>query len=121
MKTIGIAILPLLCLSSVVANERMNTPDLSMVLLNYDKPFVSETLAERLATLVVAEKYPPDHFVVAARPQVSDLGELWSVTLINSIRRDDENSSLPTSNGILIAKQLTVTIRKYNAEIVSIK
>jgi len=120
MKRIGVAFLIQIACCLAVASEPMKTADVTMILQNHDRPFVSKEFAGRLASLVLEEKYPEEFFVASGKPDVIDLGECWSVTLENSVPLD-KGSPLPTSNGVLVPKQLTVVIRKFNGEIVAIK
>ena len=89
----------------------------SMILENFSAPFVTSDFAERLALLVVEEKYPKDTLVASGVKEVMDRDGAWWVTV---------NVEFPSASplrrvmGPLLPKQLTIQIRKTNAEIVSI-
>jgi len=84
----------------------------SILVGNMQGPFVSRKFAERLALLVIQERYTPDVFLPrGAPPIVVDKGDFWSVTFDNE---------LPRSSTSIIPKELTIHIRKANGEIVAI-
>jgi hypothetical protein len=120
MKTLRLVLLIPLVFGSAIASEEMKMPDVSMFLQNFDAPFVSKSLAERLAVVIIEEKYKAKFFVISAPAQVADEGKVWSITFENSIHVDDRDSPLPTSNGVPVPKRLTVKLRKSNAEVISI-
>ncbi len=98
----------------------MTTLSPSMLVLNQGRPFVSEQFAERLAKLVVDEKYPTDIFSVRGPGTVSSKGDSWLATFENALVPPEDGSPLPMSNGKIIPRRLTITIRKTNGEIVAI-
>ena len=102
------------------ATERGTVKDLtlSMVLLNQGQPFVSREFAERLAFLVIDEKYPKDIFLVRRPASIEDKGKNWEVTVSNELI--DPKDSLPRVGKKIVPKYLTITIRKENCEIVSV-
>lgn len=85
--------------------------DPSMVVLNMKGPFVSREFAQRLALLVIDQKYPKDAFVPSPSVSVDDNGELWSVGVDNA---------LPSANAFRQPRHLTIRIRKTNGEILSL-
>ena len=84
---------------------------LSMTVLNNGQPFVSRGFANRLALLVIDEKYSRNAFSVRGPGRVVDKGESWSVTFANA---------LVPSTGMIVPTGLTITIRKTNGEVISI-
>jgi hypothetical protein len=116
---VAVAIL-LLAGGCVTQHERVIPMSISMMLLNHGAPFVSQSFAERLALLVIGEKYPGDLFVVRGKGTVTDKGEVWAVTFENALVDPEDPAALPMVEGNLTAKRLTITIRKTNGEIVAI-
>jgi hypothetical protein len=92
--------------------------DPSMLLFNFEGPFISREFADRLAVLVIDQKWPKDVFVRRGPGQVADLGDLWSVTYENAL--GNANDPIPTSGGKAVPKTLTIRIKKVNGEIVAI-
>lgn len=88
-----------------------------MFLQNSSGPFVSEHFAERLALLVIEEKYRTV-FSVRGPAKIVDKGGVWSVTFENAAT--DEGGGSIKSQVITILKSLTIEIRKSNGEIVTI-
>jgi hypothetical protein len=84
---------------------------ISMVLQNVKGDFITPRFAERLALLVLEEKYPTDVFAASGSGSVVDKGDTWWVTF---------NNALLESPPRLIPRHLTVQIRKTNGEIVAI-
>lgn len=93
---------------------------LSIMVLNQGQPFVTAAFAERLALLVIDEKYPHDLFVVRGSGSIADRGANWAATFDNALVGPQDKSELALLNGRIIPKRLTITIRKTNGEIVSI-
>lgn len=93
---------------------------ISMIALNQGQPFVSKDFAERLALLVIEQKYPEDLFVVRGSAHLADKGDVWSVSFDNGLIGPDDKSPLPMVGGKLVPRRLTITIRKTNGEIVAI-
>ena len=91
-----------------------------MVALNHGQPFVSERFAERLALLVIEEKYPKDIFTTRGPGKIVDKGDLWLATFDNSLTSSEDGNVLAISEGRIIPKRLTITIRKTTGEIVAI-
>jgi hypothetical protein len=85
--------------------------DVTILMGNMNGPFVSREFAERLALLVIEEKYPANVFSAARTATVVDKGALWFVTY--------ENRLAPYETS-LMARRLTIEIRKTNGEIVAI-
>jgi hypothetical protein len=98
----------------------MNDLSLSMSLLNQGRPFVSGRFAERLALLVIEEKYSEQFFKARGSATVVDKGETWSVTVENGLIDPQDKRELPFVGGELVPRRLTISIRKVNAEILSI-
>lgn len=94
--------------------------DPMMFLLNTQSPFVSATFAQRLALLVIEEKYPRNVFTAQWPGKVVDQEDTWKVTFENTVAQPDEQG-LAMSGGQLVPWRLTIEIRKSNAEIVSIR
>jgi hypothetical protein len=91
-----------------------------MTLFNQGHPFVSKSFAERLALLVFDEKYPKDIFSARGPGSIVDKGDVWLVTFENDLVSPEDVSAVPTFNGKVVTRRLTVTIRKTNGEIVTI-
>jgi hypothetical protein len=91
-----------------------------MMLFNQGQPFVSAKFAERLGLLVLDEKYPKDIFSARGSGTIVDNGDTWLATFENSLVGLEDRSALPMSEGRIIPRRLTITIRKTNGEIVAI-
>jgi hypothetical protein len=89
----------------------MPHPDASMELQNLVGPFVTQTFAQRLAVLVLEERYTANVFLPKTPVVAVDKGELWSVTVENALSLEP---------GLIRPKDITVQIRKRNGEIVAI-
>jgi hypothetical protein len=85
--------------------------DTSMTMQNLMGPFVTKDFAERLALLVLEEKYSRDVFSARAVSDVTDKGDIWLVTVEND---------LPSSPGSLAPRRFIVHIKKRNGEITAI-
>lgn len=90
--------------------------DVSMFLQNFAEPFVTRTFAEQLALLVMSEKYPGTTLAYAP-PEIVDNGEEWWVTI--KVSHWDAPKSL-SYNGV-VARQITIVIRKKDAAVLSMK
>jgi hypothetical protein len=106
-RIIGIALLA--SMAGCVTDHR--PMDMFMRLQNISEPFVSQSFAERLARLVIEEKYPKNIFSVQSSGNVVDKGDTWWVTFDNAIK-----GTMAT----MVPIRLTVHIRKTNGEIVTI-
>jgi hypothetical protein len=106
-KIIGMALI--FALAGCVTERR--PMDMFMTLQNMSGPFVSQSFAERLAHLVIDEKYPKNIFSISGSGNVVDKGDAWWVTFDNSIA-----GTMAT----MIPRRLTVHIRKANGEILTI-
>jgi hypothetical protein len=106
-QIIGIALL--VSLAGCITDHRAMNP--FMTLQNISGPFVSQTFAERLARLVIEEKYPKNIFSIQSSGNVVDKGDTWWVTFYNEIK-----GTMAT----MVPTRLTVHIRKTNGEIVTI-
>jgi hypothetical protein len=97
----------------LVGCKMTSTPGLDVTILvgNIHGPFVSREFAERLALLVIEEKYTADVFSVRGAGTVVDKGDFWWVTYDNGV---------PRSEASIIPRRLTIQIRKANGEIVAI-
>lgn len=95
-------------------------PHISIVLLNQEGALVSQVMAERLAQVVVEEKYPRNIFVAKHPIEVLDQGEEWLVTIRNDLISDQDRSLVPMANGEIVPRKLVVRIRKSNGEFLSI-
>jgi hypothetical protein len=100
------------------ANDHAPPPQLSisMFLENYGGPFVSRTFAARLSQLVVEERYPTNVLNFQGVADVVDQEGMWWVKVNVHIPPESPLVSL----GAKELTQLTIQIRKTNAEIVSI-
>ena len=102
--------------SDSVRSSDQSGPDISMLVQNFEHPFVGRHFAERLGQLVISETYQAAVVTVDQPPEVSDKGDFWAVTI------KVERWLLPPIAGTPLApRQLTVSIRKADAAIVSIK
>jgi hypothetical protein len=88
--------------------------DVSMTLMNLEAPFVTSKLASHLGALIVSEKYP-GAAAAPGGPLIEDGGDLWRVTI--RIARWIEP---PISGSPLAPKQLTISIRKKDAAVLSV-
>jgi len=79
-----------------------------LTVANLQGPFVTMEFAQRLALLVVEEKYPREIFRAEGPAVVEDHGDLWWVTVRNGIA---------SPMGSIIPRRFVVHIRKVNAEI----
>jgi hypothetical protein len=85
-----------------------------MFLANLETPFVTREMAEKLALLVLAEKYSP--LFAANLPVTTDEKcDAWLVTV-----RNKDWSQESASAGSIKPKQLTIWIRKRDAAILDI-
>jgi hypothetical protein len=117
MMAVGV----LLALSACATEHgAMNNLSISMIALNHGQPFVSKGFADRLALLVVDEKYPRDVFSVRGSGSTVDKGDSWSVTFENALIDPADESPLPILDGRVVPRRLTITIRKTNGEVMSI-
>ena len=98
----------------------MTSLNFTMIALNQGQPFVSERFAERLALLVIDDRYPKDFFLVRGSGVVTDKGDVWLVTFENALVAQGDDSALPMVSGAVVPRRLTITIRKVNGEIVDI-
>lgn len=93
-------------------NASLKGLDISMVLQNAQACFVSQKFAERLARLVMEEKYQnPNPIFVPGRSAIADGGDTWRVTFENTLRLL-KNSMRP--------REITVEIRKTDGAIVAL-
>jgi hypothetical protein len=104
----------------VTQHETAMPQNIIMMLQNEGQPFVSGRFAERLALLVIDEKYGEQFFRVRGSPTVTDSKEMWLVTLENGLISPQDKSALPMFFGKILPRHLTITIRKTNGEIVAI-
>ena len=118
----GVIATALLLSIAACVTERGNVTSLSvsMIALNQGQPFVSQSFAERLALLVIEEKYPRDFFTVRGSGNTVDKGDIWLVTFDNGLTDPSDKNALAVVQGRVIPKRLTITIRKANCEIVAI-
>lgn len=92
----------------------------SMLLLNFQAPFVSENFAKRMAQITIEEKYPRSAFSSVVPGVAVDAGATWKVTLRNSLVSPGDTSYIPEINGGPTARELTVEICKDNAAVLGI-
>ena len=118
MKKICLASVVLLLSACVVNHPKVVSLDASMVLLNFESPFVTRDFAEKLAILVIDQKWSKDLFVLRGAGRIVDLGDAWSVTFENALDRGSD--PIPTWNGRVVPRTLTIRIRKTNGEILAI-
>jgi hypothetical protein len=105
------AALSLLITGCATDHRAMSNLDPYIVLQNIGRPFVSQSLAEKLARAVIEEKYPRTTFLIRGPGKVVDKGDTWWVTFDNSIE---------ATAGGMIPLRLTVHVRKTNGEIVTV-
>jgi hypothetical protein len=82
----------------------------SMMLFNFQAPFVSETFARRIAQIVIEEKYPQSMFVAAGPSVALDAGSVWKITLKNALVSPGDKGYIPTINDAPSPRDLTVEI-----------
>jgi hypothetical protein len=103
------------CTTQHVKSDQL---DPSMLLFNLQGNFVSKEFADRLAILVIDEKYPKEYFIRRGPGRIVDGGEAWSVTYENTL--GNANDPIPISGGKIVPRTLTIRIRKLNGEIIAI-
>lgn len=108
MKPLIATVLVVLLAGCRTYNPGMDT---SILLHNINGSFVTQRFAERLALLVLEEKYPKELFLLEGSVDVRDKGDFWSVTCKNALYRP-ENYMIP--------KTLTFQIKKSNGEFIAI-
>jgi hypothetical protein len=108
-RIIGLTLLAIATTGCIT--DRRATLDPFMRLQNVAGPFVSQSFAERLARLVIEEKYQKNNFSIQGPGSVTDKGDTWWVTFDNAVQGTVQ---------AMIPKRLTVHIRKTNGEIVTI-
>jgi len=86
-----------------------------MFLRNFPVPFVTKHFAERLGQLVISEQYQ-DAVIGSDPPKVLDKGDAWSVTV-----KVQQWVKPPFGNNIPAPTEFTVTIRKADAAILSVR
>lgn len=118
MRRIYLASLVLFLSACAVSHPGAVQPDPSMVLLNFEGPFVSRDFAEKLAVLVIDQKWSKDVFVRRGAGRIVDLGDAWSVTYENAL--DSGTDPMPTWKGKVVPRTLTIRIKKANGEILAI-
>jgi hypothetical protein len=91
------------------------SPDVSMVLLNADGPFVTAGFAKKLGTLVMQQKYPGFTFA-SESPAVLDKGDTWWVTF--TVKEWPKNMEKLRPG---LSDHLTLWIRKRDAAILAIR
>jgi hypothetical protein len=117
MRCLIVSVISALAFGCTTERGTVENLSVSMMLLNDPQPFVSKEFAERLALLVIDEKYPKDIFLVQSPASVEDKGENWEVTFTNDLPEDRLTRVRPR----LVPKgRLTITIRKVNGAILSI-
>jgi hypothetical protein len=113
VTALALAVLISSAVSGALRADDPSGQDLSMTLQNARGPFVTRSLAEHFALLILREKYPGAVFSRDS-PRVVEKSDSWFVT----VKVDRWN--IPTDSGLL-ASQLTVAIRKTDAAVLSIK
>jgi hypothetical protein len=108
-RIIGVTLLLLVTTGCIT--DRRATLEPFMRLQNLAGPFISQSFAERLARLVIEEKYPKNSFSIQGPANVADKGDTWWVTFDNAVQ-----GTMPA----MISKRLTVHIRKTDGAIVTI-
>jgi len=91
------------------------TPEVSLLIYNFNEPFVSRAFAERLGRLVMLEKYA-DVVIASTAPGVEDKDDAWWVTF--DVERWPQRMSQLQP---LLATRITVCIRKKDAAILAVK
>jgi hypothetical protein len=100
------------------ADDHPPAPQLSisMFLENYGGPFVTRHFAERMSQIVIEEKYPNTVLQFEGVADVIDKEGVWSVKVNIRVPPGSPIASLAARELI----QMTIQIRKTNAEIVEI-
>ena len=83
---------------------------ISMFLQNFHGCFISEKFSERLARLIMEEKYTSSLFV-AGSSVVTDGNDVWRVTFQNK---------LPSNGKDIRPSEITIAIRKANGAVVDL-
>ena len=99
---------------------RMNS-SITMMALNIVQPFVSKSLAQRLALLIIKDRYPPSVFLPKGSGKVVDDGDAWHVTFDNGLVNENDHQKMVVVEGAVVPRRLTLVIRKSNAEIMDIQ
>jgi len=92
-----------------------------MMALNSVQPFASASFAQRMALLIIEDRYPSNVFSPKGAGVVVDGGEVWRVTFDNSLISDDSSQKMAMIDGVVVPRKLTFVIRKSNAEVVDIQ
>ena len=100
------------------ADDNPPAPQLSisMFLENHGGPFVTRHFAERMSQIVIEEKYPNNVLQFRGVADVVDKEGVWSVKVNIRVPPESPISSLAGKE----LTQMTIQIRKTNAEIVEI-
>jgi hypothetical protein len=88
---------------------------MSMLMANYEQPFVSERLAEKLGLLLIEEKYR-DALSVRGPGVIVDKGDLWLATF--EVTSTDDNFRRLVQGDMSGPMRFMISIRKTNGEIV---
>jgi len=94
---------------------------ITMMALNIVQPFVSKSLAQRLALLIIKDRYPPSVFLPKGSGKVVDDGDAWHVTFDNGLVNENDHQKMVVVEGAVVPRRLTLVIRKSNAEIMDIQ
>ena len=104
------AALMLLVVCSLPAGANSPEPkelDTSVMLLNFPRPLMSVTLAEKLTRSFLEEKYPANIFEITGPARIVDEGDLWYVSFENALYVSTEESMksiIPKAIGLEICK-----------------
>lgn len=117
----GLLVLMLMTSFDGVTRERdMADWNLQLMLLNSpEHPLISRDIAERLALLIVEERYPKDFFDVGSVNTMDDRDQ-WRVEVINRLTENFGEQASRTADGRVLPAQLTFRIRKFDGQITSV-
>lgn len=117
-----VATLALVAIASCASRRelRMNS-SITMMALNSVQPFVSKSFAQRMALLIIEDRYPPDVFLPKGPGTVVDDGEVWRVTFDNDLVDENNHQENVMVGGAIVPRKLVFVIRKSNAEVMDIQ
>jgi hypothetical protein len=104
----------------VMQRGSMKEMSMTMVALNQIQPFVNERLAEKIARIIIEDKYPKDFFVIRGSASVVGDTDAWLVTFDNGAVDSSKPEKIVISNGRIVPGHLTIAIRKTDGAIVDI-
>jgi hypothetical protein len=119
MKSSNVLVMAMLALGPLShADDHPPAPQfsISMFLENYGGPFVTRHFAERMSQIVIEEKYPNNVLQFEGVADVVDKGGVWWVKVNIRVPPGSPIASLAGRE----LTQMTIQIKKTNAEIVEI-